>query len=205
VTLHRTGSLDRVLTLYDAPRCPYCARVRIVLAEKDVPHETVTVDLANRPQWLVEHNPPRGRVPVLEEDGWVLPESAVIDEYLEERFPDPALLPADQAERASARLLVFRFGDLGDPYYAVRRDEPGAAESLIDALASLDRRLAGTPFLTGREFGLADVSYLPWLFRLRDLMGVPLDSFPDLERWLATCSERTSVAAELETLASLVA
>ena len=41
-----------MLTLYDAPRCPYCARVRIVLAEKDIPHETLVIDLANRPAWL---------------------------------------------------------------------------------------------------------------------------------------------------------
>ena len=41
-----------MLTLYDAPRCPYCARTRIVLAEKGVPFETVTIDLANRPAWL---------------------------------------------------------------------------------------------------------------------------------------------------------
>src|SRR5262245_52323524 len=63
---------EPVLTLYDAARCPFCARVRIVLAEKDVPHESVPVDLDDRPAWIVEKNPPAGRVPVLEEDGWVL-------------------------------------------------------------------------------------------------------------------------------------
>ena len=97
-----TGSLDGVLTLYDAPRCPYCARVRIVLAEKGVPYETVTIDLANRPAWLLEHNPPDGRVPVLEEDGWVLPESAVIDEYLEERYPGAAA-PAGRSRPSGRR------------------------------------------------------------------------------------------------------
>ena len=86
-----------MLTLYDAPRCPFCARVRIVLAEKGIPYETITVDLYDRPAWLYEHNPPDGRVPVLDEGGWILPESAVIDEYLEERFPEPPLLPIDPA------------------------------------------------------------------------------------------------------------
>ena len=127
-----------VITLYDAPRCPYCARVRIVLAEKDVPHETVTIDLADRPAWLVERNPPQGRVPVLEEDGWVLPESVAIDEYLEERYPEPALLPADPGERAAVRVLVERFDDLGKPYYALRRGEEGAEARVADALAGLD-------------------------------------------------------------------
>ena len=153
-----------------------------MLAEKGVPYETVTVDLENRPAWLLEHNPPNGRVPVLEEDGWVLPESAVIDEYLDERFPEPPLLPVDPAERAAARLVVFRFDDLGKPYYACRRQEPGADAVLAGALGSVDAFLASTPFLTGRSFGLADIAYLPWLFRLRDLMGVTLDPYPSLSR-----------------------
>lgn len=192
-----------MITLYDAPRCPYCARVRIVLAEKQVPHDTVTIDLADRPAWLVEHNPPHGRVPVLEEDGWVLPESAVIDEYLEERFPDPPLLPLDPGERAAARLVVFRFDDLGKPYYALRRGEEGAEARVSEALAALDAFLATMPFLSGRAFGLADVSYLPWLFRLRDLMGYSLAGHEAIERWLETCRGRPSIAAELETVASL--
>ena len=194
-----------MLTLYDAPRCPYCARTRIVLAEKSVPYETVTIDLSDRPDWLIERNPPHGRVPVLDEDGWVLPESAVINEYLEERYPEPALLPADPAARAAARLMVFRFDDLGAPYYALRREEPGAEERLDRALLAFDRILTAVPFLTGAEFGLADVAYLPWLLRLRDLMGFPLAGHDALERWVATCSERPAVAAEIETVASLVA
>ena len=130
------------ITLYDAPRCPFCARTRIVLAEKGVPYDTVTIDLADRPAWLVEHNPPDGRVPVLEEDGWTLPESSVIDEYLEERYPDPPLLPEDPGERAAARLLVFRFDEtLGDPYYAYRREGAGAAEWLALGLGQLEAML----------------------------------------------------------------
>ena len=70
------------MILYDAARCPYCARARIVLAEKGLGYETVEIDLSDRPAWLYEKNP-RGKVPVLEEeDGFVLPESAVIMEYL---------------------------------------------------------------------------------------------------------------------------
>ena len=192
-----------MITLYDAPRCPYCARVRIVLAEKNVPHETVTIDLADRPAWLVERNPPQGRVPVLEEDGWVLPESVAIDEYLEERYPEPALLPADPGERAAVRVLVERFDDLGKPYYALRRGEEGAEARVSDALAGLDAFLATMPFLSGRAYGLADVAYLPWLFRLRDLMGFSLAGHDAIGRWLETCSERPAIAAELETVASL--
>ena len=141
---------------------------------------------------------------MLEEDGWVLPESAVIDEYLEERYPEPALLPADPGERAAARVLVLRFDDLGKPYYALRRGEEGAEARVADALAGLDAFLATMPFLSGRAFGLADVAYLPWLLRLRDLMGFSLGRARAIARWLERrARERPSVAAELETVASL--
>ena len=186
-----------MLTLYDAPRCPYCARVRIVLAEKDIPHETVVIDLANRPSWLYEKNP-TGKVPVVEEDGWVLPESAVIAEYLEERYPEPALLPADPGERAFARLLVFRHDDFSDPYYALRRNEAGAAAEFGAALGDLDLMLGHVPYLTGRAFGLADVGYVPWVIRARDVMGVSLDPFAAVRGWLDRLAERPSIAAELE-------
>ena len=109
-----------MITLFDAARCPYCARVRIVLAEKDVPYDLVEIDLTDRPAWLYEKNP-AGKVPVLEEDGWVLPESAVIAEFLNERYPAPPLWPDDPGERAAGRLLVFRFEDFSKPYYAFRR------------------------------------------------------------------------------------
>src|ERR671934_3168443 len=108
-------------TLYTAERCPYAARARIVLAEKGLPYDAFEIDLDDRPAWLYEKNP-LGRVPVYEEDGgFVLPESDVIMEYLEERFPEPALWPADPAERALGRLWLDRFGTrLGDDYYARR-------------------------------------------------------------------------------------
>jgi RNA polymerase-associated protein len=191
-----------VLTLYDAPRCPYCARARIVLAEKDIPYETVEIDLSDRPAWLYAKNP-SGKVPVIEDDGWVLAESAVIAEYLEERYPEPALLPADPAERAIARLLVFRFDDFSDPYYALRRGEDGAAEVFASELEHIDGLLAQMPYLTGRAYGLADIDYVPWVIRARDLLGLPLDSYPALSDWLEGLTARPTVAAEIEIVAAL--
>ncbi|HET7571490.1 MAG TPA: glutathione S-transferase family protein [Gaiellaceae bacterium] len=190
------------LTLYDAPRCPYCARARIALAEKGVAVDVVEIDLADRPAWLYEKNP-SGRVPVLEEDGWALPESAVIMEFLEERYPEPALLPADPAERAEVRLLVHRADELTDPYYAFRRGEEGARERLDAALGRLDALLAERPWLGGRAYGLADIAYVPWLLRARDMLDVPLDAFPAVSDWLGRLLERPAVAAEAEIVAAL--
>jgi glutathione S-transferase len=191
-----------VITLYDADRCPYCARVRIVLAEKGIEYETVEVDLDDRPAWIYEKNP-LGRVPVLEEDTFVLAESAVIDEYLDERYPDPSLWPADPAERAHGRMRVFRFDELSKPYYALRRGDDGARERLDAALATLEAVLQGQRFLSGREFGLADVAYVPWILRARDRMDVDLERFPALSEWLGQLEQRPSIAAELHVVASL--
>jgi glutathione S-transferase len=191
-----------MLTLYDAPRCPFCARVRITLAEKHVEFEAIEVDLTDRPAWIYEKNV-TGRVPVIEEDGWLLPESAVIMEYLEERYPEPALLPADPADRALARLWIFRHDDLAKPFYGLWRKEDGAAERLDEQLARLDASLELRPWLGGSEYGLADIAYVPWILRARDMLGVEYDSFPALSAWLDRLLERPAVAAEAGLVASL--
>jgi glutathione S-transferase len=187
--------------LYDAPRCPYCARARIVLAEKGVAYETVEIDLGDRPAWLYTKNP-SGRVPVLEEDGgFVLPESPVIMEYLEERYPEPPLWPPDPAERALARLWIDRFAvRLGDDYYALRR---GDSSALDQRLAELDAALEAQPFLSGREYGLADIAYVPWILRARSSLGVDLEPYPALSAWVERLGERPAVAAELEVVGAL--
>jgi glutathione S-transferase len=191
-----------MLTLYDAARCPYCARARIALAEKGIEHETLEIDLNDRPQWIYEKNS-TGRVPVIEEDTWLLPESSVILEYLEERYPEPPLLPSDPADRALARVWIFRHDDLTKPYYALRRGEDGAAERLDEQLAKLEAALERQPWLTGAEYGLADIAYVPWVLRARDMLGVSLDEFPAVRSWLDRLEERPAIAREADVIARL--
>jgi glutathione S-transferase len=192
-----------VITLYNAARCPYVARVRIVLAEKGIEPEVVEIDLADRPGWLYEKNP-AGRVPVVEEDGECpLPESVVIMEFLEERYPEPPLLPSDPADRAAVRLLIFRDRELTGPYYALRRGEEGAREELDEALGRFDTVLAEQPYLGGAEYGLADIAFVPWLLRAREMLGVELGGFPSLTDWLERLEQRPAIAAETQLVAAL--
>jgi glutathione S-transferase len=174
--------------LIDAARCPYCARVRIALAEKGIDAEVVAVDLRDRPQWVIDLNPPSGRVPVLD-DGFVLPESEVIMAYLEERYPEQPLLPAAPVERARARLLVQRFDDnLGDDYYAFRRGDDNDLPGRLDALE------------VGQSL-YADVAYVPWVIRARDLLGLELPA--RIAAWLAGLERLPSIAAEVELVRGL--
>ena len=177
------------MRLIDAPRCPYCARVRIVLAEKGIEYETVEIDLSDRPAWVYELNA-AGRVPILDdEDGFVLPESDCIMDYLEQRFPEPALLDADLKARARAHLLVRRFdATLGDDYYAYRRGDPN----------DLAAKLAALP--TGESL-YADIAYVPWVIRARDMLGIELPA--RLAAWLDRLAERPAVAAEVDVVRAL--
>ena len=160
-------------TLYTAERCPFAARVRIALAEKALDYDAVEIDLGDRPAWLYEKNP-LGKVPVYEEEGGlVLPESWVIMEYLEERYPEPAL----------------------------RRGE--GPERLDEKLADLDRALETQPYLTGRDYGLADIGYAPWILRARDMLDVDLERFTDLSDWFERILGRPAVTAERELVAAL--
>ena len=187
-------------TLYTAERCPYAARARIALAEKGIAYDAVEIDLDDRPALIYEKNV-LGRVSVYEEDeGLVLPESEVIMEYLEQRYPEPALWPADAAERALARLLVHRFDEhLGSAYYAARR---GDGQEQLDArLDALDGLLEAQPWLTGREYGLADIAYVPWILRGLERFGLELG--PALADWLERCSARPAIAQERAVVAAL--
>ena len=191
-----------MLTLYDASRCPYCARVRIVLAEKRIQYEPVEIDLGDRPAWLFEKNP-LGKVPVLEEGDMCLPESRVIMEYLEECFPTLALLPSDPFERACARLWFERFDGFSGPYYRVLF-EGGQVEELEAALAKLDAALGPGPYFCGSQYSLADIAYVPWIIRVKARTGIDLDGYPNLFHWLDRLSMRPAIATELE-LAAIAA
>jgi glutathione S-transferase len=170
------------MRLIDAPRCPYCARVRIALAEKEIEFETVEIDLSDRPPWVYDLNV-TGRVPILD-DGFALPESDVIMAYLDERYPQAPLLPEDPAERARARLLVHRFdANLGADYYAFRRGDDNELALKLDTL-EVDESL------------FSDIAYVPWVIRARDLLGVELPE--RIVEWLAELEQRPSVAAEVE-------
>jgi glutathione S-transferase len=128
-----------MLTLYDAARCPYCARVRVVLAEKHVECDVVELDVAARRLDLREE---RHRARACSKSGWTS-ESAVTMEFLEERLRAP-LLAADAAS-ALAR-LGSSADDFTKPYPHASPRRGGAAERFAAELARLDNALTERPW-----------------------------------------------------------
>jgi glutathione S-transferase len=186
------------IILYHADECPYCVRTRLVLAAKSIDHDTVDVDLSDRPPILRELNP-RNRVPVLVHDGLAVSESEAINEYLDEIRPDPPLMPADAAGRAAVRMMMRRFEDLSDAYYAARRGETDAFEDLEAALLSLDLRLREQPYIAGDIETLAEPGYWPWVVRLHRV-GVDPRGYPGIAAWLDRLETSPEYAGELALL-----
>src|SRR5881392_4430077 len=95
-----------MMVLYSGTTCPFSQRCRLVLFEKGMDFEVRDVDLFNKPEDISTMNP-YGQVPILVERDLILYESNIINEYIDERFPHPQLMPADPLMRARARLMLF--------------------------------------------------------------------------------------------------
>ncbi|MFY8131058.1 MAG: glutathione S-transferase N-terminal domain-containing protein, partial [Burkholderiaceae bacterium] len=95
-----------MMVLYSGTTCPYSQRCRLVLFEKGMDFEIRDVDLFNKPEDISVMNP-YGQVPILVERDLILYESNIINEYIDERFPHPQLMPPDPVQRARVRLFLF--------------------------------------------------------------------------------------------------
>jgi stringent starvation protein A len=158
-----------VMTLYSGSLCPYSHRVRIVLAEKGVSVDILTVDPENPPEELIELNPYQS-VPTLVDRDLVLYESGIIMEYLDERFPHPPLLPVYPVARAKSRLMMYR---IDRDWYSLMRGilaegktADAARKELRDNLVSLAPIFANMPYFMSEEFSLVDCYLAPLLWRL---------------------------------------
>ncbi len=160
-----------VMTLFSHPTCPHSHRVRLVLAEKSINVDVVSVEGPNLPEDLIDLNP-YNSVPTLVDRDLILYDSRVIIEYLDERFPHPPLMPVDPVTRAQFRLALYR----------IERDWYGLAEEIEEAR---DRKTANKarkilresilasaevfrakPFFLSDEFSLVDCTIAPILWRL---------------------------------------
>ena len=159
-----------MMTLYSGTTCPFSQRCRNVLYEKGMDFQIVDVDLHNKPEDLAVMNP-YNQVPVLVERDLILYESNIINEYIDDRFPHPQLMPADPVLRARARLFLFRFEH--EMFTHVDTLEKGnqrlvdkARAMLRDSLAQIAPVFIKQKYMLGDEFSMLDVAIVPLLWRL---------------------------------------
>lgn len=159
-----------VMTLFSGDADVYSHRVRIVLAEKGINVDIVSVDMANLPEDLIDLNP-YNKVPTLVDRELVLYDSQVIMEYLDERFPHPPLMPVDPVSRANNRLMLHRIEE--DLYSQLDIVQTGgekaaakAKKDIRDNLVMVSPIFEQKPYFLSDEFSLVDCALAPLLWRL---------------------------------------
>lgn len=159
-----------MMKLYSGSVDPFSHRCRIVLYEKGMDFEVIDVDLANKTEDLAVLNP-YGSVPVLVERDLVLSEANIINEYIDERFPHPQLMPADPVMRARARLFLYSFekdlfSHIKDLESADEVVANKARKTIRDNLTQLVPIFSKQNYLLGDEYSMLDVAVTPLLWRL---------------------------------------
>jgi RNA polymerase-associated protein len=167
-----------MMVLYSGTTCPFSQRCRFVLFEKGMDFEIKDVDLFNKPEDINVMNP-YGQVPILVERDLVLYESNIINEYIDERFPHPQLMPPDPVMRARVRLFLYSFEK--ELFVHVQTIENSGNQKAIekakisirDNLTKLAPVLLKNKYMLGEEFSMLDVAIAPLLWRL-DHYGIDL-------------------------------
>ncbi|MBU6188242.1 MAG: glutathione S-transferase N-terminal domain-containing protein [Betaproteobacteria bacterium] len=171
-----------MMVLYSGTTCPFSQRCRLVLFEKGMDFEIRDVDLYNKPEDISIMNP-YGQVPILVERDLILYESNIINEYIDERFPHPQLMPADPVMRARARLFLFNFErelfvhvqvlERRDPSKDAQKLQDKARQQIRDRLTQLTPIFIKNKHMLGEEFSMLDVAIAPLLWRL-DHYGIEM-------------------------------
>ena len=159
-----------MMTLYSGTTCPFSQRCRNVLYEKGMDFQIIDVDMYNKPEDLAVMNP-YNQVPVLVERDLILYESNIINEYIDDRFPHPQLMPADPVMRARARLFLFRFEkELFAHLDAIEKGSQKSADKargiIRDNLSQIAPVFTKQKHMLGDEFSMLDVAIAPLLWRL---------------------------------------
>ncbi|MDB5801801.1 MAG: stringent starvation protein [Rhodocyclales bacterium] len=158
-----------MMNLYSGTTDPFSHRCRIVLFEKGMDFQVVDVDLFNKPEDIAVINP-YNRVPVLVDRDLVLYEANIINEYIDERFPHPQLMPPDPLMRARARQLLHTLElELFSHIEALEKNQKGVDKPrahVRDQLTQLAPIFAKQKFMLGDEFSMLDVAIAPLLWRL---------------------------------------
>jgi glutathione S-transferase len=193
--------------LYSYQACPFARRTRMALLEKGIDFELTEIDINNKPANF-EQISPYGKVPVLLHEDTRLYESAIINEYLDEYFPEPSLMPSDPALRAQARIWMdycnTRFSAASWKHMRSinkgGKTQATALEELQQCLYFMEAeglaKLSDGPWWLGHSISLVDIQFIPFMQRFLDngRAEIPADC-TRLHRWLDIASQHPSFLA----------
>jgi glutathione S-transferase len=197
----------KMIKLYDFKSSPNCQRVKVVLEEKKLPYETIPVDLRKKEQKTPEYLKinPYGKVPSLADGDVVLYESCIIDEYLEDKYSTPPLMPADPGKRARVRILIdYGLVQMESAYQKLRaesmKEERERHSEVIESaktdvkklLQRFENEIGDQPYLAG-DFSMVDAALIPRFIRLEGFGVLPDASMPRLARYIQRMKDRPSV------------
>jgi glutathione S-transferase len=195
--------------VYEHPLSPYAQKVKIALDEKGIAYETkmpAAIGSGQPDQEFLKANP-RGEVPALIDGEVTVFDSTIILEYIEDKWPEPALLPRDPAARARARTIEEVMDTLFEPINwgmgelrwfkraegeRARTIEARASSQARGIYAWLTRQLDGKQWFGDTKFGWGDLSVVPYLNGARG-NGVGPDEHSPIGQWLKRANERPSV------------
>ncbi len=199
-----------MIKLYTFPPSTNSRKVRIALLEKGLEFERINIDLSKREQknsdYLKIH--PFGQVPALDDEGFIIYDSTVINEYLEDEYPYPSLMPKDSEGRARARLMEDFRDTHFNPYFVhliqeMRKPEgerdaqriDNARSEITRAFDRTESELNGNEYLAG-PFSLADIAFMSNI-ELLDRFAIPVDGnkYKNTVAWIARLKARPSFAA----------
>jgi len=197
------------IQLYYAKGSTFSQRTRAVLQEKGIDYTPIEIDLQHKPEGFTQISR-YGKVPAIKHGEVEIYESAIINEYLEEVFPQPALLPHDPAEKAVARIWIDYANTRLAPAFGkllrgkdTQEQEQGRREFLESLLYSEEEglgKLSGNGnYWLGENFSLVDISFYPWFERLPVLekfrnFTLPSET-PRLQQWWENLRQRDSIQA----------
>jgi glutathione S-transferase len=183
-------------------------KVRILLIEKGLEFERVNIDLSKKEQKNPEYLKinPFGQVPALDDDGFILYDSTIINEYLEDEYPHPPLLPSDSEGKTRARLMEdFRDNHFTPPFIEIiheirnpeaERDQnviKHAKEMITQCFDRIEKELGGKEYLAG-TFGLADIAYMPNIALLERFEITVDPKYKNMHAWMKRLKARPSFA-----------
>lgn len=195
------------IQIYSIPGCPFAHRTRLVLLEKGIDFTLTEIDLQNKPDWFMQISP-YGKVPVMKHDDNVIYESTIINEYLDEVFPEPPLLPRDPSMRAIARIWIdyanTRFAPM---YYKLlltknAQEQQQGRQELQNSLLYLEQEGLGNlsnngSYWLGDTLSLVDLTFYPLFEQLPVLEHYRNFTLPTeairLQNWWNVMRDRPSV------------